>query len=102
MTKNTKTAITIGAVAIVGYLVYNRIIASGTGTIGFANANGTNECVKPLSPCPKLPGACYRPTRGGIPGVAPIGCFGMPMPPRPPMPMPPTPMPPTPRPPFNF
>ena len=36
MTKNTKTAITVGAVAIVAYVVYNRIVASGTSTVSNA------------------------------------------------------------------
>jgi hypothetical protein len=40
MTKNTKTAITIGAVAIVGYFVWNRIVASTHKGSATANAAG--------------------------------------------------------------
>ena len=40
MTKNTKTAITVGAVAIVAYVVYNRIVASTHKGSATANAAG--------------------------------------------------------------
>ena len=72
MKKQTKIIIGVGAVAIFGYLVWKQSKKKS-----FANAGGeTNQCEKPLMPCPRLPGACYRPTRGGIPGIHPIGCFG--------------------------
>jgi hypothetical protein len=40
MTKNTKTAITVGVVAIVGYFVWNRIVASTHKGSATANAAG--------------------------------------------------------------
>jgi hypothetical protein len=73
MKKQTKIIIGVGAVAIFGYLVWKQSKKKS-----FANAEGTHECQKPFLPCPRLAGACYTPTRGSIPGTAPIGCFGNP------------------------
>jgi hypothetical protein len=51
MTKNTKTAITIGAVAIVGYFIWNRIVAS-THKGFVANASG-RKVAGPIADCRK-------------------------------------------------
>ena len=71
MKKQTKIIIGVGAVAIFGYQIWKQSKKKS-----FVNAGGTHECQKPFLPCPRLAGACYTPTRGSIPGTAPIGCFG--------------------------
>lgn len=70
MKKETKIIIGLG-VATLAYLVWKQNKKSFTGETA-------PPCVKPLYPCPNLPGRCYSRTRGGIPGIAPIGCFGNP------------------------
>jgi hypothetical protein len=87
MKKETKIIIGLG-VATLAYLVWKQNKKSFTGE--------TAPCVKPLYPCPNLPGRCYTRTRGSILGMAPIGCFGNPNAPIP-VPTPPTTIPISPR-----
>ena len=71
MTKQNKILLGVGALALASYLVWKNKKKL------FANASGDQkECQKPQMPCPRLAGSCFTPTRGGIIGTAPIGCFG--------------------------
>lgn len=85
MTKNTKTLLTIGGIAVVGYILYKQFAKSGKSFAGFTasddffNASGCKQNDPSCNLCGEscVDGKCYvvrTDNQGKVVGYSLVGC----------------------------